>query len=385
LLAYIGSLYGHRFEASKLETEMCGIAGIIDEKMNCHGVALAAMCDAISHRGPDDWGYLAIEGSSVLSGGRVREPVMVPATVFLGHRRLSIIDLEGSSQPLSNEDGSIWVSFNGEIYNYLELAASLRSKGHILREKGDTEVLVHLWEEYREGMLEHLSGMFALAIYDTKAGELFLARDRFGEKPLFYSQEGGVFSFASELQAFWPLPWFSGEENLLAAGQYFKYSFVPTPATIYRHVSALPPGNFLKFKNGSLSVKPYWKPSVIGVDGNWSLEELDSLIEDSVAARLMADVPLGSFLSGGIDSGLVTAAMARRSSQKVKTFTISLGADLRDESKEAAQSSSALGTEHRCFTVSPDFVAVSEMLARHYGQPFADYSAVASAARPGVS
>ncbi|OGV51405.1 MAG: asparagine synthase (glutamine-hydrolyzing) [Lentisphaerae bacterium GWF2_44_16] len=354
---------------------MCGIIGIVNKTSRLSGRSLSDMADAIKHRGPDDWGYVALnpgKSDSVMT----REAPAMKAKVFLGHRRLSIIDVEGSRQPLCNEDASVWVIFNGEIYNYRELADELCGKGHILKEKGDTEVLVHLWEEYGENMTGHLVGMFAFAIYDTKQDMLFLARDRFGEKPLFYWHSEDLFAFASELQAFWRLENFAREINLSAIAQFFKYCYIPAPETVYKNVFSLRPGCVATFRASTFSVKSYWKPSVRGENSAVDQEELQEKFDKAVSLRMISDVPLGLFLSGGIDSSLIAASMAKQSVLPVKTFTASTGESWCDESEMAALTASHLKTEHRKFLIKPDFVEISEMLAKHYGQPYADYSSI---------
>lgn len=356
---------------------MCGIAGIIGNKIGSWGKEILHMTDSLFHRGPDDWGVVHLNPGS--GNARVlRKPETIgTAKVFLGHRRLSIIDVEGTRQPLCNENGTVWTIFNGEIYNYSSVAKSLTSKGHTLKEKGDTEILPHLWEEYKESMLEHLVGMFALAIYDTGQDVLFLARDRFGQKPLFYWENGEFLSFASELQALRLLEGFP-EENLnrIALAQYFRYGYIPNPGTIYKNVFSLPPGSFLLRKNSENVIKQYWKPSVLGDIPTVDINELQNLFDESVRLRLIADVPLGTFLSGGIDSSLITASMKYQMKEPVKTYTISSDSEWYDEAAAAKIIADHLKTEHTTIPVKPDFAGISQKLARHYGQPYADHSSI---------
>jgi asparagine synthase (glutamine-hydrolysing) len=309
----------------------------------------------------------------------LREAPRGEAKAFLGHRRLSIIDLGGTRQPLRNEDGTVWTVFNGEIYNYHEIISGLAKKGHIPREKGDTEAIVHLWEEYGDRTPLFLRGMFSLAVYDTRTDTLFLCRDRFGKKPLYYWRTDKFLAFASELQALKRIEGFPASEiNLAAAAKFFKYGYIPGPDTIYKNVFSLPAGHSMTVKNGlDVAVKKYWAPHVAGEIDNPSLDDLENRLDEAVRIRLKADVPSGVFLSGGIDSSLVTASMVRTAGAKVKSFTISTGGSC-DESEAAAITAAHLGTEHTTFTVEPDFVAVSEKLAPHFGQPFADYSSVPS-------
>jgi asparagine synthase (glutamine-hydrolysing) len=356
---------------------MCGIAGIISQNCVADGQKIVKMTDAMIHRGPDDWGYVALDPNLKNLPTRQKEVPTLPAKVMLGHRRLSIIDISGSAQPLCNKTSQIWVTFNGEIYNYKELRKSLILKGHHFREDGDTEVLVHLWEEYAENMVEHLVGMFAFAIYDRKKNTLFLARDRFGQKPLFYMEHNGIFAFASELQALKQLEEFPVDSiDNIAMAQYFRYGYIPSPHTIYKNVSSLEPGHYLLKTDDHSSIASYWKPEVTGTETDVDLEELQELIDRAVKSRLNADVPLGAFLSGGIDSSLITASMARQTSKKVESFTISTGNSWCDESKEAQLIADYIGTEHHTFNVAPDFIEISAKLAKHYGQPFADPSSV---------
>ncbi len=356
---------------------MCGIAGIAAKEPMCLGGLVEAMTESLAHRGPDDFGYIALDpGCGALGAAREigREK---QARMFLGHRRLSIIDIEGSRQPLCNEDGTVWAVFNGEIYNYRELREKLSLKGHMLREKGDTEVLVHLWEEYGEQMPGHLLGMFAFAIYDTSKDVLFIARDRYGQKPLYYMENSQVLAFASELQALWHVPDFPFRNiDMGAMSHYFRYGYIPSPATVFRGVHSLLSGTSMLWKNHQLSHSRYWKPSVRGEIENPDYERIQSLIDESVKNRLIADVPLGAFLSGGIDSSSVVASMSEHSAASVKTFTVSMGNNWFDESAEAELVADHLGTQHRTIKVEPDFIGAIEKLSMHYGQPFADHSAV---------
>ncbi|WP_165352178.1 asparagine synthase (glutamine-hydrolyzing) [Solidesulfovibrio carbinolicus] len=354
---------------------MCGIAGILCNTPGRLGGELGRMTRAMRHRGPDGQGHVA------LRPGRRR---LAPATaglpdeeaeVFLGHRRLAIIDLQGTAQPLCNENGAVWTVFNGEIYNYRELRRELASQGHVLREKGDTEVLVHLWERLGEALPAALNGMFALAVYDVDRDTLFLARDRFGEKPLYYWESRDGFAFASELAALALLEGFPRDAlDEAAASRFFATGYVPHPDTIYAAARCLPPGHVLVRRGGRTVVKPYWRPDVRGDVDACDLDALEDALDEAVRSRLEADVPVGCFLSAGLDSSLIAASMAKRG--KPLTFTIASGHWDGDESPTARRIAAHLGTEHHEFRVEPDFVAVAEKLAWHYGQPFADYSAV---------
>jgi asparagine synthase (glutamine-hydrolysing) len=355
---------------------MCGIAGILHDEVRPSGAVLARMTEALAHRGPDDVGHVALRPGVAHPEPAGQAVPTTAAEVFLGHRRLSIVDLGGSRQPLRNEDGTVWTVFNGEIYNHRELAADLRSRGHVLRDAGDTEVLVHLWEEHGEAMAERLVGMFAFAIYDTVRATLFLARDRFGQKPLHYRDHADGFAFASELHAFHALPGFSAETDPVALAQYFRYGFIAHPRTAFREIRTLPPGQVLVRRAGTTSVRPYWRPRVTGETDRLDLDELQEHLDRAVRPRLMSDVPLGAFLSGGIDSGLVAASMSRALPAPVQTFTIASGHPWFDEAEAARRTATHLRCDHHEFLVEPDLATISETLARHYGQPFADHSAI---------
>jgi asparagine synthase (glutamine-hydrolysing) len=343
---------------------MCGIAGYVED--STHAAApglLEQMCDTIQHRGPDGFGYFR------------------KGPVALGHRRLSIIDLSGGAQPLGNEDDRVQVVFNGEIYNYLELREDLVKKGHRFRTKSDTEVLVHLYEEVGEQMPEHLNGMFALAIWDGRKKELFLARDPFGKKPLYYSTEipGFQVAFASELKAFAPIPAFDPDVNSRAVADYLAFGYIADPDTIYRKVAKLPPGHSLLLSAGKTRTRRYWEPRFdIEEDMNYAAaaRECFELAADSVARRMISDVPLGGFLSGGVDSSAVVAMMAQRSTQKVKSFSIGFTIATWDEVEYARMVAKRYDTDHYERVVTPSVEEMLPVLAHHYDEPFSDSSAI---------
>jgi len=362
---------------------MCGIAGIINPFCLNMSKEISLLTHAMTHRGPDDFGFAAFADMATIVHSKELDQD-IKANVFFGHRRLSIIDLNGTCQPLLNEDSSVCVVFNGEIYNYMELAELLKKKGHVLKESGDTEVLVHLWEEYGENMTELLNGMFAFAIYDMNKNLLFLSRDRFGQKPLIYkvpSSSSESFVFASELNALKQLPCFSESISNNALAEYFRYGYIPSPKTAYENVFSLLPGHSLIIHLDNISnfkIKTYWKTSVGSADINSDIpcDEIQSLIDDSVRMRLITDVPTGGFLSGGIDSGIIAASAVKFLKQKYETYTVSTDSSWCDESKEARITADFLKTSHHEFSVKPDFVNIAEKLARHYGQPFADFSSI---------
>ncbi|MBV9267441.1 MAG: asparagine synthase (glutamine-hydrolyzing) [Acidobacteriaceae bacterium] len=322
---------------------------------------LRAMCDRMFHRGPDGYGEFFDDH------------------VALGHRRLSIIDLSGGAQPLGNEDGSIQIVFNGEIYNYVELQRDLARRGHQFRTKSDTEVIVHLYEEVGERVPEYLNGMFAFAIWDAGKRELFLARDRFGEKPLYYSADipGTRFCFASELKALTALPGFDPKLNERAVADFLSLSYVPDPHTIYAHVHKLPPGHSLMLRKRALTVRRYWKLNFEAAhSGADPVEEVRSLAADSVQRRMISDVPLGAFLSGGVDSSAVVAMMTGSASHQVKTFSIGFTNRDFDELEYARLIVERYRTEHYEEVVSPSIHDTLGTLSEHFDEPFGDASAI---------
>lgn len=348
---------------------MCGIAGFIDlwdgDKAREDGeraAILDRMCRIITHRGPDDQGVLLQPG------------------VALGMRRLSIIDLAGGHQPISGEDGSATIIFNGEIYNFRELNSQLQARGHVFKTICDTEAIVHAYEEYGNSCVSYLRGMFAFAIWDGRARKLFVARDRAGKKPLYYTiTKTGTFVFGSELKSLLEHPDVERQINLAGLDAYFTLGYIPDPLTIFQGVHKLPPGHHLEFSEGRLRVKEYWdfkfEPAALRDEENY-LEELRSLLDEAVRLRLVSDVPLGAFLSGGIDSSTVVGLMARHMGQPVKTFSIGFHEDSYSELKYARVTAEHFGTDHHEFLVTPDICQIVDELAWHFDEPFADSSAI---------
>jgi asparagine synthase (glutamine-hydrolysing) len=344
---------------------MCGICGYLDRAHAGppHAARVRAMMDGLKHRGPD------------ASGFHAAGPVM------LGHRRLSIIDLRPeANQPLENEDGSIVLVANGEIYNFRELAAELERRGHRLRSRSDCEVIVHLYEEHGADCLARLRGMFAFALWDGRRRRLFVARDRAGEKPLYYAARDGGFWFASELRALLAaLPW-RPALDLDAVEQYLTLQYVPAPLTAFAGVRKLPAAHCLTLSPGGAPVVERWWRLRFAPEPLPSLDdavrETRALIEDAVAVREVADVPLGAFLSGGIDSSTVVALLARRTSRAVKTFSIDLPSGDGGEAAWARLVARRYGTDHHELTIRPHMVDILPRLVTQYGEPFADPSAV---------
>ena len=346
---------------------MCGIAGIINAKGRPVDAQLVeAMTNVLRHRGPD------------------AAATYIDRNVGLGHRRLSVIDTSDAAiQPMFNEDGKVVVIFNGEIYNFRALRQELESLGHQFRTRSDTEVIVHAWEQFGPGCLTRLRGMFALAVYDARRREVFLARDRLGKKPLYYRQTPRCMAFASEIKALRCLPGFSRELDLDGLGEYVSYGHTLGPRTIYQHVRRLPPAHYLHMSVAGDRLEPkierYWaltpNSDPTCSEDEW-LERIDSEISEAVRLRLVSDVPLGAFLSGGIDSSLIVAYMTRHAQEPVRTFTMGFREPSHDESSYAAAVARHLGVEHSLQVVEPNAVDVLDDLIDVYDEPFADESAI---------
>ena len=348
---------------------MCGIAGFIaqdnflDEDES--NLVLDRMCRRITHRGPDDQGMM-------ISGG-----------VALGMRRLSIIDLVGGRQPMSGCGGLMTIVFNGEIYNFRELQRDLQTRGHQFKTHSDTETILHAYEEYGAACVERLRGMFAFAIWDAPRRELFIARDRAGKKPLYYTiTRRGTLLFGSELKSLREHPEFHAETSLEALDAYLTFGYVPDPLTIFRDVHKLLPGHHLTFTAGRARVEQYWdfpysEPQAEPAQSEEvCLEELRELLDEAVRVRLVSDVPLGAFLSGGVDSSTVVGLMARHTDQPVKTFSIGFHEDSYNELKYARVAAKHFGTDHHEFIVTPDICDIVDELVWHFDEPFADSSAI---------
>ncbi len=353
---------------------MCGITGGIwsDPTKSLDERALRRMTDVLRHRGPDDEGFYQ-------SSFRLRPPYESIPGVALGHRRLSIIDMAGGRQPMCNEDKSIWVVFNGEIYNYGAVRQRLEGAGHLFRTDSDTETIVHLYEDEGAGCFAHLNGMFSIAIWDERQRRLLLARDRLGQKPLVYRKTPGQLLFASELKSLLEAPGFERALDLAAIDEYLTYQYIPHPNTIFRGVRKLPPGHYAVYHDDQLEVAPYWQPEY-QTETPRSRQDyagrVREILSDAVKIRLQSDVPLGAFLSGGIDSSIIVGLMQKHSPTPVKTFTIGFPVTEYDESAEARKIAAHLGVEHHVLEVRPDAVALLEKLVWHYDEPFADSSAV---------
>ena len=356
---------------------MCGIAGGI-WSYDAQGLTrddLGRMTDAIAHRGPDDQGHLFIPprpNPSVLNG-------RPSPGVALGFRRLSIIDLVTGHQPLGNEDGSIQIVFNGEIYNYQQIRHRLEGSAHSFRTQSDTETIVHLYEDLGLDCFEHLNGMFALAIWDGRNDRLVLARDRMGKKPLYYAVSNGRLVFASELKGLMTLPGISKEIEPGSIDLYLTYQYIPHPHSIYKGIHKLPPGHYAVFENGQLTIQKYWNvdwSNEIVIDQKSASAQLRTMLADAIRIRLRSDVPLGAFLSGGIDSSLVVAIAQQQLNTPVQTFSIGFSEADFDETHYAKMVADHVGTKHERFEVTPDAMDILDRLVNQYDEPFSDSSAV---------
>lgn len=365
---------------------MCGIAGVVHwDGRGLVPRVLHGMADTIVHRGPDAEGFYFNRGDAgaAAHGGRhtiCRSSARTGgATVGLAHRRLSIIDLSTGQQPLSNEDGTVWVVFNGEIYNFGVLRNDLIRCGHRFKTKSDTEVIVHAYEEWGVECVRRFNGMFAFALWDERRESLFIARDRLGKKPLYYRATDDSFIFGSELKAVLAFPGLRTEIDATAVADYFKYLYVPDPKTIFQGISKLPPAHYLIADKGGRSTRDYWDVRIDGraVGGEQELEEeLFHLLEHAVRDRMVSEVPLGAFLSGGVDSSGVTALMARHSKEPVVTCSIGFDDPVHDESRNAANVARLLGTDHNEYVVRDGFLDTVRRLPAMFDEPFADASAV---------
>jgi asparagine synthase (glutamine-hydrolysing) len=346
---------------------MCGIAGFVDSPDRAGRNPEARldlvhrMCEVIAHRGPDDEGLWADERAT------------------LGMRRLSIIDLSTGYQPIHNEDRTVWVVFNGEVYNYRELRRDLEARGHQFYTSSDTETIVHAYEQWGQGAIERLRGMFGLAIWDARTHTLLLARDRIGIKPLHYARVGGRLYFGSEIKSLLEAPDLPRDLDLDALDHYLSFLYTPRDGSIFRSVRKLPHGHLLTWCDGTVQVRKYYElPTEEDYTGSEAdaAADLRAVLTSAVRSHLVSDVPLGAFLSGGIDSSLVVGLMAEASGGHVKTFSIGFDEPSFDELKHARRVANHFGTDHHEFVVKPDGVAILDQLVNHFDEPFADASAI---------
>ena len=342
---------------------MCGITGVVytDRSHPIDRDLVRRLTATLSHRGPDADGYFFGEGAA------------------LGHRRLSIIDLSTGDQPIYNEDGSKVVVFNGEIYNFQALRSELEGYGHHFSTASDTEVILHAWEQYGDDFVGRLRGMFALAVWDLRRRRLLLARDRVGKKPLYYAHDAERLLFGSELKAVVADPSVKRAISLEAVDEYLTFGAVPAPRTIYQQVHQLPPAHYLVWEAGRARTVEYWDVTYSRAPArsaeDW-LEEFESIMDEAVRLRLISDVPLGAFLSGGVDSTAVVAAMSAASDRPVATTTVTFGERAFDEAPHARAVARALGTDHQEIVVAPRALDILPTLVWHLDEPFADSSAI---------
>lgn len=342
---------------------MCGIAGIadIDGLSHADGAAVGRMTAALHHRGPDDSGSF------------------VDGFAALGHARLSIVDLAAGHQPMSNEDDTIWIVFNGEIYNFPDLHDRLRARGHRFRTRCDTEAIIHLYEDHGEDCVTHLRGMFAFAIWDQKRRRLFLARDRVGIKPLYYRNVGKRLQFGSEIKAILEAPGVTRAINPEALQDYLTFLWVPSPKSMFQGINKLPAGHTATLDEHGLRTRQYWDlhfPEPSRESETALREEFLERLGEAVDSHRLADVPVGAFLSGGLDSSAVVAMMARRGSGPVVTSSIGFDEASHDELQYADAVARRFGTDHHRQVVRPDVLDLVDRLAWHYDEPFADPSAL---------
>lgn len=340
---------------------MCGIVGIVQHRSEIDRPLLERMCNAIRHRGPDDDGYY------------------INGPVGLAMRRLAIIDVKGGQQPIHNQGRTAWIVFNGEIYNYRELRANLEKLGHTFYTNSDTEAIIHAYDRYGTDCPKHLRGMFAFAIWDERSQELFLARDRVGKKPVLYAHVNGQLVFGSEFSALLQHPDIGKDIDFEALNHYLSFMCVPAPLTAYRDIRKLEPGHSLRYCKGEIRIQRYWQPDFshkLDINEQEAGERAIEILRDAVKVRLMSEVPLGAFLSGGIDSSAVVALMSEESSTPVKTFSIGFEEQDFSELHHARRVAAHVGADHHEFIVRPDALEVLPILVEHYGEPYADSSAV---------
>lgn len=341
---------------------MCGIAGVVQTHPDgtVDNALVHRMCEAIVHRGPDD------------------EGIFVKAGVGLGMRRLSIIDLAGGHQPIFNEDKTIWIVYNGEVYNFPELRDELEKRGHRFSTHTDTEMIVHLYEDLGADCVKKLRGMFAFALYDERRGKLLMARDRLGKKPLHYALAGNRLLFGSEIKSILAVAPELASVNNEALLQYMYFGYIPDPITAFLPIQKLPPGHLLEFEAGQVHVRQYWDLPEYGTHTprceEECLEEMEWRLAEAVRIRLISDVPLGALLSGGTDSSTVVALMARASSKPVKTFSIGFGHDDFNEARYARLVAKHFGTEHQELMLEPNILETVETLTSSLEEPFGDSS-----------
>tara|TARA_B100001123_G_scaffold374234_1_gene439370 strand:- start:504 stop:2381 length:1878 start_codon:yes stop_codon:yes gene_type:complete len=342
---------------------MCGIVGVLNKDPNqpVSSDLIRDMCSAIKHRGPDD------------------EGVLVDRNIGIGMRRLTVIDVEGGKQPQQNEDGSIHIVYNGEIYNYPELRKACQDNGHLFATNSDTETIVHLFEDKGKDCVAPLNGMFAFAVFDTRSRTVTLARDRLGIKPLYYADTGKSLVFGSEIKSLLVYPEVSREIDPIGLDHYLTYKYVPEPRTIFKQIRKLPPGHLLTWQDNRIEIQSYWGLSYTDQGGRSETdlaEELLQRLQKAVQMQMISDVPLGALLSGGIDSSAIVGMMSKISDQPVNTFSIGFEERSYSELEHARTIAQSFNTEHRELVVRPDVQELFDRVVGHFDEPFADSSAI---------
>ncbi len=341
---------------------MCGICGIVSKDKQVSQSVIQKMASVMDYRGPDDEGYSFFGNAG------------------LGHRRLSVIDITGGHQPMSNEDGTLFLVCNGEIYNFKQLRDLLENKGHRIKTRSDNEIILHLYEEYKTECLKYLRGMFAFGIWDNRKKTLFLARDRLGKKPLVYSLYNEDLYFASEIKALLEVNEISREIDHTAIDLYLAYQAIPSPYTVFKKIKKLPPGHFLMWKSGTINIEKYWQIDFTKKlklsDENQYMEAMWEKLKESTKIRMVSDVPLGAFLSGGIDSSTIVGLMSEFSDHPVKTFSVGFEESDFSEIQYARVVARRFNTSHNEFIVKPDIISILPKLVWHYNEPFGDSSMV---------
>ncbi len=354
---------------------MCGIVGIYNTKKTYSKFDMSNMLQHIAHRGPDD------EGIKVFDTKNNKNSENEGDLIF-GHKRLSILDLSSfGHQPMSTKDGTLWITYNGEIFNFKEIRKTLEKKGYSFISHTDTEVILYAYQEYGVKCLDLFRGFFAFCIYDIKKEELFLARDRLGSKPLKYYFDGSTFAFASEMKSFYPIKEIKKRVSLTSISEYLSLKYIPAPATIFKDIYKLCAGKYMIFslKNRSLKIEKYWEPTFepkINIPYQEAKEKTKSILADSINIRMISDVPVGVFLSGGIDSSSIVALLREKEKNEINTYSVGFSDAKFDERKYAREISQIFDTNHKEFLVEPNLKDDLEMIVNNYDEPFADPSMI---------
>ncbi len=354
---------------------MCGIVGIYSDKTTYLNSDISNMLQHITYRGPDDEGIIAFDTKK-------KKIIKSKGNLLFGHKRLSILDLSPKGhQPMSNKDKSLWITYNGEIFNFKEIRKELEKKGYSFVSNTDTEVILYAYEEYEKKCLDLFRGFFAFCIYDVKKEELFLARDRLGSKPLKYYFDGNTFAFASEMKSFYSIKEIEKNISLDSISEYLSLKYIPAPKTIFKDISKLCAGNYMTFslKNKKLKINKYWEPVFEPkIDINYTEAKIKTkeILADSINIRMISDVPVGIFLSGGIDSSSIVALLREKEQNEINTFSVGFSDTKFDERKYAKEISKIFNTNHQEFIVEPNLTNDLEMIVNNYDEPFADPSMI---------